>query len=63
MFTFVAEGKKDYVERLRELDFKVLQLLVDYMYTSEITITKENVQVFMYLCIRRYLMYYTYMAI
>ncbi|XP_016658903.1 kelch-like protein 2 isoform X4 [Acyrthosiphon pisum] len=43
MFTLSEEVKKDHIN-IREVDFKVLQLLVDYMYTGEITITEENVQ-------------------
>ncbi|XP_022167786.1 kelch-like protein 2 isoform X2 [Myzus persicae] len=44
MFTSFEETIKDNVN-MRELDYKVLQLLVDYMYTGEITVTEENVQV------------------
>lgn len=45
MFTHFEEVNKDHIN-IRELDSNILQLLVDYMYTGEITITEENVQVF-----------------
>jgi len=44
MFSNFNESKKDVVN-IKELDSTVLQLLVDYIYTGQITISKENVQV------------------
>ncbi|XP_003247799.1 kelch-like protein 2 [Acyrthosiphon pisum] len=44
MFSNFYESNKDVVN-IRELDSTVLQLLVDYIYTGEIMVTKENVQV------------------
>ncbi|XP_060870645.1 kelch-like protein 2 isoform X2 [Metopolophium dirhodum] len=44
MFSNFDEGNKDLVT-IRELDSTILQLLVDYIYTGEIMVTKENVQV------------------
>jgi len=32
---------------IRKLDSTVLQLLLDYIYTGEIIVTKENVQVYL----------------
>eukprot|EP00102_Acyrthosiphon_pisum_P024844 XP_016662054.1 PREDICTED: ring canal kelch homolog isoform X2 [Acyrthosiphon pisum] len=43
MFSNSDESNKDLVT-IRELDSTTLQLLVDYIYTGEITITNENVQ-------------------
>ncbi|XP_060872931.1 kelch-like protein 3 [Metopolophium dirhodum] len=44
MFSNFNESKKDVVN-IKELDSTVLQLLVDYIYTGQIMISKENVQV------------------
>ncbi|XP_029344678.1 kelch-like protein 3 isoform X2 [Acyrthosiphon pisum] len=44
MFSNFDESNKDLVT-IRELDSTILQQLVDYIYTGEIMITKENVQV------------------
>lgn len=44
MFSNFDESNKDLVI-MRELDSTILQLLVDYIYTGEIIVTKENVQV------------------
>ncbi|XP_060870643.1 ring canal kelch homolog [Metopolophium dirhodum] len=44
MFSNFVENNKDFVT-IRELDSTILQLLVDYIYTGEIMVTKENVQV------------------
>jgi len=44
MFSNFYESNKDLVN-IRELDSSILQLLVDYIYTGEIMVTKENVQV------------------
>jgi len=44
MFSNFDESNKDLIN-IRELDSTILQLLVDYIYTGEIMITKENVQV------------------
>jgi len=44
MFTNLKESKKDVVN-IKELDSTVLQLLVDYIYTGQIMISKENVKV------------------
>ncbi|XP_060870532.1 kelch-like protein 12 [Metopolophium dirhodum] len=43
MLSNFDESNKDVVN-IRELDSTVLQLLVDYIYTGEIIVTKENVQ-------------------
>ncbi|XP_016660786.1 kelch-like protein 2 isoform X2 [Acyrthosiphon pisum] len=43
MFSSFEERNKDLVT-IRELDSTILQLLVDYIYTGEIMVTKENVQ-------------------
>ncbi|XP_008184158.2 ring canal kelch homolog isoform X4 [Acyrthosiphon pisum] len=43
MFSNFDESNKDLVT-IRELDSNILQLLVDYIYTGEIMVTKENVQ-------------------
>ncbi|XP_029348144.1 kelch-like protein 2 [Acyrthosiphon pisum] len=43
MFSNFEESNKDLVT-IRELDSTILQLLVDYIYTGEIMVTKENVQ-------------------
>ncbi|XP_029347670.1 ring canal kelch homolog isoform X2 [Acyrthosiphon pisum] len=43
MFSNFYESNKDLVT-IRELDSTISQLLVDYIYTGEIIITKENVQ-------------------
>ncbi|XP_016662577.1 kelch-like protein 2 isoform X2 [Acyrthosiphon pisum] len=44
MFSNFNESKKDVVS-IKELDSTVLQLLVDYIYTGQIMINKENVEV------------------
>uniref|UniRef100_A0A2S2NMH6 Ring canal kelch protein n=2 Tax=Schizaphis graminum TaxID=13262 RepID=A0A2S2NMH6_SCHGA len=44
MFSSFAESNKDLVN-IGELDSTILQLLIDYIYTGEIMITQENVQV------------------
>jgi len=44
MFGSFDERNKDLVN-IKELDSIVLQLLVDYIYTGKIMVTKENVQV------------------
>ncbi|XP_060869920.1 ring canal kelch homolog isoform X2 [Metopolophium dirhodum] len=44
MFSDFDESYKDLVN-IRELDSSILQLLVDYIYTGEIMVSKENVQV------------------
>eukprot|EP00102_Acyrthosiphon_pisum_P023029 XP_016660239.1 PREDICTED: ring canal kelch homolog isoform X2 [Acyrthosiphon pisum] len=44
MFSTFNESDKDLVN-MREFDSDVLQLLVDYIYTGEIMVTSENVQV------------------
>ncbi|XP_022162185.1 kelch-like protein 2, partial [Myzus persicae] len=44
MFCNFDESNEDLV-KIRELDSTILQLLVDYIYTREIMVTKENVQV------------------
>lgn len=44
MFCNFDESNEDLV-KIRELDSTILQLLVDYIYTGEIMVTKENVQV------------------
>ena len=44
MFSNFDESNKDIVN-IRELDSTILLLLVDYIYTGEIMVTKENVQV------------------
>lgn len=44
MFTSFEESNKDHV-KMRDLDSKVLRILVDYMYTGEIKITTDNAQV------------------
>ncbi|XP_029347547.1 ring canal kelch homolog isoform X3 [Acyrthosiphon pisum] len=43
MFSNFDESNKNLVT-IRELDSTILQLLIDYIYTGEIMITKENVQ-------------------
>ena len=46
MFTQdLAEAKADRIT-LQEIDPKALVLLIDFIYTSEIHVTEENVQVF-----------------
>eukprot|EP00102_Acyrthosiphon_pisum_P015469 XP_008186033.2 PREDICTED: kelch-like protein 2 [Acyrthosiphon pisum] len=44
MFSNFDERNEDLVN-IRELDSTILQVLVDYIYTGEIMVTKENVQV------------------
>jgi len=44
IFNNFDEGNKDLV-KIRELSSSVLQILVDYIYTGELIMTKENVQV------------------
>ncbi|XP_003248768.2 kelch-like protein 2, partial [Acyrthosiphon pisum] len=43
MFSNFDESNKNLVT-IRELDSTILQLLIDYIYTGEIMVTKENVQ-------------------
>ncbi|XP_016657010.1 kelch-like protein 20 [Acyrthosiphon pisum] len=46
MYSNFDESNKDLVDILvKKLDSTALQLLVDYIYTGEIIVTKENVQV------------------
>lgn len=47
MFTSFEESNKDHVA-IRELDSTALILLVDFIYTAQIMVTEENVQVQMY---------------
>jgi len=44
IFNNFDESNKDLIS-IRELDSTILQLLVNYIYTGEIMVTKENVQV------------------
>lgn len=44
MFTSFEESNKDHVV-IRELDSTALILLVDFIYTAQIMVTEENVQV------------------
>lgn len=44
MFTSFEESKSERVT-LQGVDSTALQLLVDYVYTSEVHVTEENVQV------------------
>ena len=44
MFDNFDESNKDLVN-IRELDSMVLKILVDYIYTGEFIVTKENAQV------------------
>lgn len=44
MFTSFEESNKDHVI-IRELDSTALKLLVDFIYTAQIMVTEENVQV------------------
>jgi len=44
MFVSFKDGCKDHFV-IRELDSKILELLVDFIYTGEIMVTEENVQV------------------
>jgi len=44
MFFSVDESNKDLV-KITKLDSNILKLLIDYIYTGEIMITQENVQV------------------
>lgn len=46
MFSAFNESNKNLVN-MREFNPDVLQLLVDYIYTGEIMVTNENVQVWM----------------
>lgn len=48
MFTSFEESKQDRIT-LQGVDSYALQLLVDYVYTSEVHVTEENVQVKIYL--------------
>lgn len=45
MFSSYDESNNDDLVNIRELDSNALKLLVNYIYTSEIMITDENVQV------------------
>lgn len=44
MFTSFEESKQDKIT-LKEIDSQALTLLVEYVYTSEVQVTEENVQV------------------
>ena len=44
MFTKFEERKLDRVE-IKEIDSLALELLIEYVYTAEILVTEENVQV------------------
>ncbi|XP_016661407.1 ring canal kelch homolog [Acyrthosiphon pisum] len=44
MFSHFDESNKDLIN-IRELDSTIIQLLIEYIYTGEIIVTKENVQV------------------
>lgn len=44
MFTNFEERNKDHVV-IREMDSTALKCLVDFIYTSQIMVTEENVQV------------------
>lgn len=44
MFMSFEESKQDRIT-LQEVDSQALTLLVDYVYTSEVQVTEENVQV------------------
>lgn len=44
MFTKFEERKQDRIE-IREIDPYALELLVEYVYTAEIFVTEDNVQV------------------
>lgn len=51
MFTGdLAEAKSDRIT-LQEIDPSALVLLIDFVYTSEIQVTEENVQVWSYRCL------------
>lgn len=45
MFTSFEESKQDRIT-LQGVDHYALSLLVEYVYTSEVHVTEENVQVF-----------------
>lgn len=47
MFTSFEESNKDHVI-IRELDSIALKLLVDFIYTAQIMVTEDNVQVYPY---------------
>lgn len=44
MFTSFEESNKNHV-KIRELDSTALKLLIDFIYTAQIMVTEENVQV------------------
>jgi len=44
MFCSFDESNKDLIT-IRDLDSTIIQLLIEYIYTGEIIVTKENVQV------------------
>jgi len=44
MFRNLDESNK-YLVRIKDLDSTVIELLVNYIYTGEIVVTEENVQV------------------
>jgi kelch-like protein 2/3 len=44
MFTSFEESKQDRIV-LQEVDHQALQILVEYVYTSEVQVTEDNVQV------------------
>ena len=45
MFTSELSESRQMVVTMREIDSHALELLVEYMYTAEIEVTEENVQV------------------
>lgn len=50
MFTSFEESKQDRIT-LQGVDHQALSLLVEYVYTSEVQVTEENVQVRTYICL------------
>lgn len=46
MFIGLEDSCKDNFV-IREFDSKILELLIDFIYTGEIMVTKENVQVYL----------------
>lgn len=49
MFTGFEESRQDRIT-LQGVDFNALQLLIDYVYTSLVDVTEENVQVRLNCC-------------
>jgi len=45
LFTNLNENNK-YIVNIKELDSTALQIMVDYIYTGEIKIAEQNVQVY-----------------